>query len=79
MGLITLPDYYRVKYNRLTEVTALIIMVLSFSFLLAAGNLVAGGYLFEAFLGTNYIGGVMLIAIIVLLYTASGSLFLDTV
>ena len=74
MGLITLPDFYRVKYNRVTEVVASIIMVLSFAFLLA-GNLVAGGYLFEAFLGTSYIGGVMLIAIIVLLYTASGGLF----
>ena len=74
MGLITLPDFYRVKYNRLTEVVASIIMVLSFSFLLA-GNLVAGGYLFQAFLGTSYIAGVMLIAIIVLIYTASGGLF----
>ncbi len=37
--------------------------------------MVAGGYLFEAFLGTTYIGGVMLIAIIVLIYTASGGLF----
>ncbi|AFZ47235.1 Na+/solute symporter [Cyanobacterium stanieri PCC 7202] len=74
MGLITLPDFYRRKYNRLTEVVASIIMVLSFSFLLA-GNLVAGGYLFQAFLGTSYIAGVMLIAIIVLIYTASGGLF----
>ncbi|MBZ8180013.1 sodium:solute symporter family protein [Oscillatoria salina] len=74
MGLITLPDFYRVKYCRKTEWIASIIMVLSFSFLLA-GNLVAGGYLFEAFLGTSYTAGVMLIAIIVLIYTASGGLF----
>ena len=74
MGLITLPDFYRVKYNRVTEFVASIIMVLSFSFLLA-GNLVAGGYLFQAFLGTSYLAGVMLIAIIVLIYTASGGLF----
>lgn len=46
MGLVTLPDFYRVKYNRLTEFVAAILMVLSFSFLLA-GNLVAGGYLFQ--------------------------------
>ncbi|MEC4805181.1 MAG: sodium:solute symporter family protein [Jaaginema sp. PMC 1079.18] len=74
MGLITLPDFYRVKYGIITERLASIIMVLSFSFLLA-GNLVAGGYLFEAFLGTSYIAGVMMIAIVVLLYTASGGLF----
>jgi Na+/proline symporter len=74
MGLITLPDFYRVKYSRVTEFVAATIMVLSFAFLLA-GNLVAGGYLFQAFLGTSYFGGVMLIAIIVFIYTASGGLF----
>jgi SSS family solute:Na+ symporter len=74
MGLITLPDFYRVKYGPVTERLASVIMVLSFAFLLA-GNLVAGGLLFEAFLGTTYIAGVMMIAIVVLLYTASGGLF----
>ena len=74
MGLITLPDFYRVKYNHLTEVVASCLMVLSFSFLLA-GNLVAGGYLFETFLGTSYVAGVMLLAIVVFIYTASGGLF----
>jgi Na+/proline symporter len=74
MGLITLPDFYRVKYGRFTEVIVSIIMVLSFAFLLA-GNLVAGGYLFEGFLGTSYTAGVMLIATVVLIYTVSGGLF----
>lgn len=74
LGLITLPDFYRVKYGRATEFIASIIMVLSFSFLLA-GNLVAGGYLFQEFMGTNYTAGVMFIALIVLIYTASGGLF----
>ncbi|NEO27286.1 MAG: sodium:solute symporter, partial [Kamptonema sp. SIO4C4] len=61
MGLMTLPDFYRVKYSRLTEFISSIIMVLSFAFLLA-GNLVAGGYLFQNFLGTSYTAGIMLIA-----------------
>ena len=74
MGLITLPDFYRVKYNRKTEVVASLLMVLSFSFLLA-GNLVAGGFMFETFLGTTYTAGVMLLAIVVFIYTASGGLF----
>lgn len=74
MGLITLPDFYRVKYDRLTEVVVSIIMVLSFAFLLA-GNLVAGGYVFESFLGTSYTVGVVLIATIVFIYTACGGLF----
>ena len=74
MGLITLPDFYRVKYNRLTEFIAAILMVISFSFLLA-GNLVAGGYLFQTFLGLSYFGGVTLIATLVFVYTVSGGLF----
>jgi len=74
MGLITIPDFYRIKYNHLTEVVASLLMVLSFSFLLA-GNLVAGGYMFEAFLGTTYTAGVILLAIVVFIYTASGGLF----
>ena len=74
MGLITLPDFYRVKYGRRTERIAAILMVISFSFLLA-GNLVAGGYLFQTFLGTSYTLGVILLAAIVLLYTVSGGLF----
>ena len=74
MGLVTLPDFYRVRYNRLTEFVAAILMVLSFSFLLA-GNLVAGGYLFQTFLGLSYSGGVTLIAALVFVYTVSGGLF----
>ena len=74
MGLITIPDFYRIKYNHLTEVVASLLMVLSFSFLLA-GNLVAGGYMFQAFLGTTYTAGVMLLAIVVLIYTVIGGLF----
>ncbi|MEO0406941.1 MAG: sodium:solute symporter [Cyanobacteria bacterium P01_A01_bin.135] len=73
MKLLTLPDFYRVRYNRRTEVSASIVMVLSFSFLLA-GNLVAGGYIFNFFLNTNYSIGVIAIAAIVLAYTISGGL-----
>ena len=74
MGLVTLPDFYQVKYGRTTEFVASIIMVLSFAFLLA-GNLVAGGYLFQAFLGSSYTVGVIMIAAIVFIYTVSGGLF----
>ena len=74
MGLITLPDFYRVKYGRITEVVASVIMVLSFAFLLA-GNLVAGGFLFQTFLGTSYAAGVIGVALLVFVYTVSGGLF----
>jgi solute:Na+ symporter, SSS family len=74
MGLITIPDFYRVKYGRTVEVVAACIMCISFSFLLA-GNLVAGGYMFQTFLGTSYAGGITLLAVLVLAYTVSGGLF----
>jgi SSS family solute:Na+ symporter len=60
MGLITIPDFYRVKYGRTVELIAACIMSVSFSFLLA-GNLVAGGYMFQNFLGLSYFGGITLL------------------
>jgi Na+/proline symporter len=74
MGLITIPDFYRVKYGRTVELVAACIMSVSFSFLLA-GNLVAGGYMFESFLGTSYAAGLTLLAALVFAYTVSGGLF----
>ena len=74
MNLITFPDFYRRKYGRVTEFVASLIMVMSFSFLLA-GNLVAGGFLFETFLGTSYTAGVVLITLIAFIYTITGGLF----
>ncbi|MGD1932209.1 MAG: sodium:solute symporter family protein [Leptolyngbyaceae cyanobacterium] len=74
MGLITIPDFYRVKYGRLVELMAAFIMSISFSFLLA-GNLVAGGFMFQTFLGMSYVGGITLLAALVFAYTVSGGLF----
>lgn len=76
MDLMTLPDFFRKKYGRSVEVMASSIMILSFSILLA-GNLVAGGYLFETFLGTSYAAGVLLLALILILYTLPGGLLSD--
>jgi SSS family solute:Na+ symporter len=65
MGLITIPDFYRLKYGRTVELIAAGIMSVSFSFLLA-GNLVAGGFMFQNFLGLSYFGGITLLAVLVL-------------
>lgn len=74
MDLMTLPDFYRRKYGRVTEVVASFIMVLSFSLLLG-GNLVAGGYLFQTFMGTTFVQGVLIISAVVFFYTIAGGLF----
>ncbi|GIJ49568.1 sodium:solute symporter [Virgisporangium aliadipatigenens] len=76
MRLHTLPDFYRIVYGRTVEVLASILMIFSFCILLA-GNLVAGGLLFEAFLGTSYEVGVLLIVGVVLTYTITGGMFSD--
>ena len=74
MGLMTLPDFFRRKYGRVTEVIAALIMVLSFSLLLG-GNLVAGGFLFQTFMGTTFVEGVLIISAIIFAYTLAGGLF----
>jgi SSS family solute:Na+ symporter len=76
MGLLSLPDFYRIKYGRGIEITSSILMIFSFCILLA-GNLVAGGFLFERFLGTSYTVGVLLIVAVVLTYTITGGMFSD--
>ncbi|MGE3287583.1 MAG: sodium:solute symporter family protein [Pseudonocardia sp.] len=76
MKLLSLPDFYRIRYGRGVELAASALMIFSFSLLLA-GNLVAGGFLFERFLGTPYWLGVVLIVIVVLSYTLSGGMFSD--
>jgi SSS family solute:Na+ symporter len=76
MKLLTIGDFYRRRYGRGVEVAASIMMIFSFCILLA-GNLVAGGFLFERFLGTSYELGVLLIVGVVLLYTSTGGMYSD--
>lgn len=74
MNLTTLPDFFRRKYGRTAEIVASFIMSIAYAFLLA-GNLVAGGYLFEIFVGTSFELGIFIIAGLVLSYTLAGGLF----
>ncbi|HET9254326.1 MAG TPA: hypothetical protein VFO16_03865, partial [Pseudonocardiaceae bacterium] len=76
MRLLTIGDFYRRRYGRTVELVASIMMIFSFCILLA-GNLVAGGFLFERFMGTSYTLGVLLIVGVVLLYTATGGMYSD--
>ncbi|NNH70225.1 sodium:solute symporter family protein [Nocardia uniformis] len=76
MGLLTLPDFFRIKYGRGIELASSLLMIFSFCILLA-GNLVAGGYIFERFLGVPYTAGVLLIVAIVLSYTIIGGMYSD--
>ena len=50
MGLTSFPDYYRLRFGRPVEVGASVMLVIAFC-MLVAGNLVAGGLLFNYFMG----------------------------
>lgn len=76
MNLMTLGDFFRLRYGRGVEVAASILMIFSFTILLA-GNLVAGGFLLEHFARIPYAVGVVLMVVLVLAYTVGGGLFSD--
>lgn len=76
MKLFTLADFYRLRYGRRIEVVAGVLMIFSFVILLA-GNLVAGGVIFEAFLGVPYWVGVLVLVAVVLSYTIVGGMISD--
>ncbi|WP_157248542.1 sodium:solute symporter family protein [Nonomuraea typhae] len=76
MGLTTLPDFFRLRYGRAVEVAASLLMIAAFA-ILVAGNLVAGGFLFERFLGTPYGVGILVIVAAVLTYTLAGGILSD--
>ncbi len=76
MRLFTLADFFRLRYGRPTEVVASVIMILSFTILLA-GNLVACGFLLQEFANVPYLWGVILSVALVLAYTVAGGLFSD--
>lgn len=76
MGLTSFPDYYRLRFGRSVEVGASLLLVVAFC-MLVAGNLVAGGLLFNYFLGMPYWLGVVLIAAIAVAYTGTGGLIAD--
>jgi SSS family solute:Na+ symporter len=76
MGLTSFPDYYRLRFGRPVEVGASVLLAVAFC-MLVAGNLVAGGFLFNYFLGMPYWLGVALIAALAVAYTGTGGLIAD--
>jgi SSS family solute:Na+ symporter len=76
MKLFTLGDFFNLRYGRATEVISSIIMVISFTILLA-GNLVACGYLLERFAHIPYALGIIISVGLVLAYTIARGLVSD--
>ena len=76
MGLTSFPDYYRLRFGRQVEVAASVMLIVGFC-ILVAGNLVAGGFLFNYFLGIPYWLGTVIIAVLAVAYTGTGGLLAD--
>lgn len=76
MGLFTLGDFFARRYNRKVEVLASVLMVFSFTILLA-GNMVACGFLFDYFTPLPFEAGAIISVLLVLLYTIGGGLYSD--
>ena len=73
LKLLTLPDFYRLKYGRKVEIIVSVLMVLS-SAIFIGGCFVAVGFIFKIFLGIPYWIGIVTIAICILMYTIPGGL-----
>jgi Na+/proline symporter len=76
MGLTSFPDYYRLRFGRRVEAVASVMLIVGFC-ILVAGNLVAGGFLFNYFLGVPYWLGTVIIAGLAVAYTGTGGLIAD--
>lgn len=73
MKLLTLGDYFRLRYNRPTEIASSILLIISFTVLLA-GNLVACGYLLQKFANIPYAWGIIVSVVLIAAYTMAGGL-----
>ncbi|GAB3841829.1 high affinity choline transporter 1 [Nesterenkonia populi] len=73
MKLMTIADYFRLRYNRATELTGSALLVVTFTILLA-GNLVACGYLLERFANVPYAWGIIISTALIVSYTMAGGL-----
>ncbi len=74
MNIVTVGDFFRIRYNKKLELVSSIIMVLSYPHWIAA-QFVALAYLFNAILGIPIHYGIFLSASIVVLYTYIGGMW----
>ncbi len=74
LNLITLPDFYFRRFNRLVEV--LVSLLMSFSFMiLVAGNLAGSAWIISMVFGWEYLASLLAISAILFIYTVSGGLW----
>ena len=74
MSMFTLPDFYFRRYGNGAEGISGILMIISFT-ILVAGNLAASGIILELVFGIDYIWGIVISALVIVAYTIAGGLF----
>ncbi|TNJ47163.1 sodium:solute symporter family protein [Tamlana fucoidanivorans] len=74
MNLVTINDFFRIRYNKKLELTSSILMILAYPHWIAA-QFVALAYLFNAVIGIPIEYGIFLGALIVVFYTYIGGMW----
>jgi len=74
MTMFTLPDFYFRRFGNAAEGISGVLMIISFT-VLVAGNFAASGFILETVFGIDFFWGVLIAALIVLAYTFAGGLF----
>ena len=74
MSMFTLPDFYFRRFGNGAEGISGVLMIISFT-ILVAGNLAASGFILEVVFGIDYFYGILISALVVVAYTIAGGLF----
>jgi len=74
MNILTFGDFYRIKYNRQVEILASIFLVISYFGWIAA-QLVAMGIILNVIFSTSLLIGILISALIMLIYTFIGGMW----
>lgn len=75
MSMLTLPDFYYRRFGAGAEGISGVLMMISF-IVLVAGNFAASGYILTAVFHIDFFWAMLIAALIVLVYTFAGGLFL---
>ncbi len=74
MSMFTLPDFYFRRYGNGAEGISGILMIISFT-VLVAGNLAACGLILQIVFGIDYFYGILISSLVIVAYTVAGGLF----
>lgn len=74
MTMFTLPDFYFRRFGNAAEGMSGILMIISFT-VLVAGNFAASGFILQTVFGIDFLWGILIAALVVLAYTFAGGLF----